>query len=758
MKKSREGGGGGGDGGAGEGEGRRGSSRWERLKEELNPRRDLMLLKVVLGLNMFALFSSMPYMAVHMRQLGITYREMASILAFQPIGVLFGPPISGLVADKTGHYKLVLCLNSVATAALTVAMLYVPSRPFLTQQYSPVPSSFLNLTCHPHPEEHHAPYWSSFVPPTSACSDNNTALQLRLQNCEPSESPTPEYFMCFTGKANNITDQEKCLNFQYPFKVEMSGTMVASGGEGNNNNINKTLFSMSGVNYGGHRYQSLFCGPVPLLCKWYVLEDPFSCNTNTYHQDHPINTQHQQDTPINTQHQQDHPNNTQHQDTPINTQHQDPNSNKFHNTSNTNTQHQDTHPSNTNNNNNNSSSHLRRTAVTSYAALRHNTSFNTTFWAYLFVRFFWNMFCACTFAMMDATALAILKERGGDYGKQRVLSSLAATVGPAIAGGLVDWYSRAYPNQPEYTPAFYLSCASYLASAALATRLTFTVDRVEKRLLKALKQLMGSVDVDATILLTFLLGFNWGFLETFLFVLMADLNSPHYLMGISAFVANMLSIPVVFVGDNLVRRLGHHVIFLVAFFGYFFREFVYSFVTEPWVLVSLESVKVVSYALPWVAIMKLCPVIAPKGLIATLTGILSPTHHTFGLAAGSFLGGHLVGVVGMAGTFRVFSYISLSCFVLYLVLYLAYIRPRRHRERPQEQEEEGGGERQEEKLPMMTNTLSAVTHTSTPAAAANAHTSIHTNTHTDTYASTTPGASVAHAYTTDTHASTPSDD
>ncbi|KAK4328248.1 hypothetical protein Pmani_001366 [Petrolisthes manimaculis] len=114
-------------------------------------------------------------------QLGITYSEMAYILALQPIGVLLGPSISGLVADKTGHYKLVLCLCSVATAALTVAMLYVPSRPLLTQQYSPVPSSFLNLTCHPHPQQHHTLIWSSFVPPTSACSDNGTALQLCLQ-------------------------------------------------------------------------------------------------------------------------------------------------------------------------------------------------------------------------------------------------------------------------------------------------------------------------------------------------------------------------------------------------------------------------------------------------------------------------------------------------------------------------------------------------------------------------------------------------
>ncbi|KAK4328249.1 hypothetical protein Pmani_001367 [Petrolisthes manimaculis] len=500
-----------------------------------------------------------------------------------------------------------------------------------------------------------------------------------------------------------------------------------------------------------HRYQSLSCGPVPLLCKWYVLENPFSCssvtshllhdntntqhhqdtgntnshlhntngNTNTYHQDHPNNTQHQ-DIPNNTQH-QDIPNNTQHKDTPINTQHQDPNSNKFHNTCNTNTQLQDRHLSINNNNNNKFSSHLRSTTVTSYADLHYDTSSNTTFWAYLFVRFFWNIFCACTSTMMDKTALAILKERGGDYWKQQILPLLAAAVGPAIAGGLVDWYSRVYPNQPEYSPAFYLSCASYLASAALATRLTFTVDRVEKRLPKGLRQLMGSVDVVATLLLTFLLGFNWGFLKTFLFILMADLNSPHYLMGISDFVAILLSIPVVIVGDNLVRRLGHHVIFLAAFFGYFFREFVYSFVTEPWVSVGLESFKVVSYDLPMVATKKLFPVIAPKGLIATLTKVLRRTHHNFGLAAGSFLGGHLVGVVGLAGTFRVFSYISLTCLVLYLVLYLAYIRPRRHRERPQEQEEKEESEKQEEMLPMMTNTPSAITHTSTPAAA-NAHT------------------------------------
>lgn len=39
--------------------------------------------------------SILPYMTLHMQQLGITLKEIAVISAFLPLANIFGPPIAG---------------------------------------------------------------------------------------------------------------------------------------------------------------------------------------------------------------------------------------------------------------------------------------------------------------------------------------------------------------------------------------------------------------------------------------------------------------------------------------------------------------------------------------------------------------------------------------------------------------------------------------------------------------------------------------
>ncbi|KAK3878384.1 hypothetical protein Pcinc_016968 [Petrolisthes cinctipes] len=56
--------------------------------------------------------------------------------------------------------------------------------------------------------------------------------------------------------------------------------------------------------------------------------------------------------------------------------------------------------------------------------------------------------------------------------------------------------------------------------------------------------------------------------------------------------------------------------------------------------------------------------------------MVSLTTHPEGFAAGSSLGGVLVGSLGMSGAFRIFAYTSLGLGISYIALYILYIRRR----------------------------------------------------------------------------------
>src|SRR5882724_1680950 len=69
----------------------------------------------------------LPYMTIHMRQLGITVEETAFVYTVLPVSQVIGPPIAGFVADKMGNYKLVLIINLVLTILSSVGIMFVPS-------------------------------------------------------------------------------------------------------------------------------------------------------------------------------------------------------------------------------------------------------------------------------------------------------------------------------------------------------------------------------------------------------------------------------------------------------------------------------------------------------------------------------------------------------------------------------------------------------------------------------------------------------
>jgi len=89
----------------------------------------LIPLKIILFSWYAAGACLLPYMTLHMKQLGLTMVEMTAVYAILPIIQLLGTPIAGFIADKTGNYKNVLLLTLSTCIVTTLLIQYiVPAR------------------------------------------------------------------------------------------------------------------------------------------------------------------------------------------------------------------------------------------------------------------------------------------------------------------------------------------------------------------------------------------------------------------------------------------------------------------------------------------------------------------------------------------------------------------------------------------------------------------------------------------------------
>ncbi|XP_076032426.1 major facilitator superfamily domain-containing protein 6-like [Oratosquilla oratoria] len=309
-----------------------------------------------------------------------------------------------------------------------------------------------------------------------------------------------------------------------------------------------------------------------------------------------------------------------------------------------------------------------------------------TFWTYFALRLVGTLFLSSSFTMMDALTLAMLKKHGGAFGKQRVMTMLGLGVIPLIAGIVIDRWS-VYVGKTDYMPAFYIGDAFLLLGMAMLFKIQLSVDLPSDNLIKDLKKIVTRIEIDVFLVMVLILGSNWGFIESYLFVFLKELNAPNYMLGLTLTVGCLVGIPMLYWSDAIVERWGRHNIFLISFFTYSIRMFGYSFITDPWLCFPFEMLEVFTYQIMWVAAATYCPILAPRGLMATMTGLAGAVHYSVGRGVGAFMGGYLISELGTPGAFRVFGVIAVVGGILYFFAHI-FILKKRVAQRERELEEE----------------------------------------------------------------------
>eukprot|EP00051_Salpingoeca_urceolata_P034053 m.23311 g.23311 ORF g.23311 m.23311 type:complete len:605 (-) comp7128_c0_seq2:291-2105(-) len=164
-------------------------------------------------------------------------------------------------------------------------------------------------------------------------------------------------------------------------------------------------------------------------------------------------------------------------------------------------------------------------------------------------------------------------------------------------------------------------------------------------------------------------GYCMGVIENFLFLFLENIGAHSNLLGLSRSVTCAAEVPIFLVAGGIIRNITTQGVMAVAFLAYTIRLVAYSLLGDPWVVLAVEPLHGVTFALLWAACTNYAHEVAPRHYHATTVGLVNGVR-TLGQAVGALLGGHMATARGFRFTFAVSSGVSGIAVALVIVQHL----------------------------------------------------------------------------------------
>ncbi|KAJ9586879.1 hypothetical protein L9F63_019523 [Diploptera punctata] len=303
----------------------------------------------------------------------------------------------------------------------------------------------------------------------------------------------------------------------------------------------------------------------------------------------------------------------------------------------------------------------------------YKESDDRTFWLYFFLRFFATVMLSGGVVMLDPIALTMIQKYGGEFGRERLFSTIGMALFSPLAGLLMDQSSRQL-NYTDYSAAFYTYDILVAISAVTILLMPIGVHLPEENIIRDILRIVRMPHVLLFIFFLFILGNFWGFIESFLFLYLKELGASNYLLGITVSIGSLSSIPFLYGAEKILKKFGHVNIIIIAFFSHAGRLMGYSFIEDPWWCFPFEAIEALCIHLLWIAAATYCATLAPRTLLATLIGVLGMAHFSLGRGSGSYLGGWLISIVGTRESFRIMGFLAIVGGLAYGMLHFCWLK------------------------------------------------------------------------------------
>merc|ERR1719300_330272 len=265
---------------------------------------------------------------------------------------------------------------------------------------------------------------------------------------------------------------------------------------------------------------------------------------------------------------------------------------------------------------------------------------------------------ASSIMMFEGAVVVTIKQLGGDYGLQKLFGTFGAIIWGPISGKIIDMASQA-SGEENYQPIFYTFCVMRIFCSLLILNLNLSFKKPAKKIFKNLGKLIARPHIFMFLIIFFLCGSIWGFLESYLFWFLEDLGSTKLTMGISLAIGTVAGIPLTIGSGAIIKKMGNCNVIVLALGLYSLRLLGYSFIETPFQSLFFEVLKPFGNSLLLIAAMTYAKNNADIETMASLEGVMGALYFGVGKAAGSLVGGLVIEDIGVRNTFTCFSVLSL---------------------------------------------------------------------------------------------------
>jgi len=541
-------------------------------KQLFHPNMNLLPLKFTLFFFNGASFAVMPYLTIHMKDIGITDVDIALMYAILPFCVFIAPPLVGFFADKLGNYIRVLLMSIIGCALFHTLLLAVPTMTHHVD-YPPTQMTMRGADVHLN--------WD-------LCPDSSCTLILNPR--EKDKDPVPIFYEMNNCELECPRLKDHIMSAGYigvPVTYEsMTCGQIASYAGTNKHckpwpNQKKMEFIRVNTNVTGNDQ----CGQANIT--FFTDSDP--CITNELEDETLL--QIKDDCTLTCE--------------------------------------------------------VRTNLVERCGDSNHGNRLITN-GVYFIFRMLATMALASCFILLDAQTIQMCtleEKRGhtGSYGRQILYKTLAQAVISPTVGAIMDYISE-NRGQPNYVAAFIIADVLIGLSFFCALKVP-----QELELPKApdsvggLKAILTNVEILLFLVMMFVCGSMYGFVETFLFVfLKEDLHAPMYLLGLTITTGAVVSLPFLYYSDSVVKKVGCNAVIALALLMYAVRYVGYSYIWCAWYAFPFEALEVFTFYSLQVGAAEFVKQHAPPGMLATLTGLQGGAHNGLGKGFGGLMGGFTI--------------------------------------------------------------------------------------------------------------------
>jgi MFS family permease len=269
-------------------------------------------------------------------------------------------------------------------------------------------------------------------------------------------------------------------------------------------------------------------------------------------------------------------------------------------------------------------------------------------------------------SLTDSAILSLLGERKEKYGRIRLWGTLGYGVVAPLAGELIGRFGLQW--------AFWGYAILMVGGLLIVIPIPFRQSRSSGSFLGGMRNLFANQPWMLFLVMVFIGGVGMATINNYLFIYMQSLGASKALMGVALMVSTASEIPALFFGNHFLRRFGARGLLIIAMATIGLRLICYSLTTLFWVVLLIQLVHGLTFAIILIAGVSYADQVAPAGMKATTQGMFSGTLMGFGAATGGLLGGVLMERFQPAGMYGIVGAIVLVSLVAFLFIERKLVR------------------------------------------------------------------------------------